>query len=36
MVEELTEKVAQAKSKWEELEGKFHDLEKVMQGENTT
>jgi predicted RNase H-like nuclease (RuvC/YqgF family) len=32
MVEELTEKVVQAKAKWEELEGKFHDLEKVVQG----
>jgi hypothetical protein len=31
MVEELIEKVTQVKSKWEELEGKFHDLEKVMQ-----
>jgi predicted nucleic acid-binding Zn-ribbon protein len=36
MVEELTEKVPQAKSKWEELEGKFHDLEKVVQGVHTT
>jgi hypothetical protein len=36
MVEELTEKVAQEKSKWEELEGKFHDLEKVMYGVKTS
>jgi hypothetical protein len=36
MVEELIEKGVQAKAKWEELEGKFHDLEKVMKGANTT
>jgi hypothetical protein len=35
-VEELTEKVVQARSKGEELEGKFHSLEKVVQGVCTT
>jgi hypothetical protein len=36
MVVTLTEKVAQAKEKGEELAGKFHNLEKAMQGAHTT
>jgi len=30
MVEDLTEKVAKEKSKWEELDGNFHELEKAV------
>jgi hypothetical protein len=36
MVKALTEKVAQVKEKGEELAGKFHSLEKVVQGVHTT
>jgi hypothetical protein len=36
MVEALTEKVVQVKEKGEELAGKFHSLEKVVQGVHTT
>jgi hypothetical protein len=36
MVEALTEKVVQAKEKREELVGKFHNLEKVVQGSHIT
>jgi hypothetical protein len=35
-VEELTRKVAQAREKGEELEGKFHSLAKAVQGVHTT
>jgi len=36
MIEVLTEKATQEKEKGEELEGKFHSLDKVVQGEKTT
>jgi hypothetical protein len=35
-VEELVDKVAQARSKWEELEGNFHILAKAVKGACTT
>jgi hypothetical protein len=35
-VEEIMEKVTQVRSKWEELEEKFHSLTKVAQGARTT
>jgi hypothetical protein len=35
-VEELVDKVAQVRSKWEELEGNFHILAKAVKGACTT
>jgi hypothetical protein len=35
-VEEITRKVVQVRAKGEELEGKFHSLEEVVQGAHTT
>jgi hypothetical protein len=36
MVEALIDKAAQVKEKWKELVEKFHSLEKVVQGMQTT
>jgi uncharacterized coiled-coil DUF342 family protein len=35
-VEEITGKVAQAREKREELEGKYHNLTEAIQGARTT